>query len=753
VLAIAALVALVLVANGLVLALASRAHLRDDIQRHAQAYAQLSVGPICNAYETYYASGYSKFRELVSETIRLNPDLRRLSIYGTEGQVLFDSREFKSELSEPAPRAPSAEPDKVMLEAVKSMELSVLSSPEGQEAGQVVVTPYVEEWGRHRFSVAFYIVYDSLYVEAKAQVWRIFWLSLGSLALGVLIAILLSSQSLGPLEALTRGAQDLADGKLERRINLPTGDEFGALASTFHQMAEKLERTISDLETSNQTLGQMNLELQELDRLKSDLLANVSHELRTPLTAIQGYTEALGEGLLGQINDQQVDAVKVVQRNVQRLQGMIEQLLGFSRLESGLVRLDCSAFDLEEVVAHVAASVRAGRGPELNLVLDLVPGLPPVWGDPSRISQVIENLLTNAIKFTPSGGEIRVTVRRLAGDAEVVVADAGIGIPKEAQPKIFERFYQVDTSSTRRYGGMGLGLAIVKEILASHDRDIAVESEVGAGTRFRFTLPLAEPTAAAAPVDGGGRRIVLIDDDAGFRRELADFLGRAGFAVDAADNARDGFALATRVHPDMVVLDRLLPDGDGFELLTRLQHDPRTASTPLLVVSIRQERELGLRLGAAGYLVKPVEPAAVRDLILTTLRAPAASAEVLVVDGHAERRDLLLDRLRAEGLRARAAAGGAEALRVIGERPPALVLLEPAAAAGASGDLLARLRADPATATLPVILLGGPEDAERENRGQGLNVVDLAGKPLDVGSLIAEVERSLASTPRRAASA
>jgi signal transduction histidine kinase len=492
VLAIAALVAVVLVANGLVMALASRPHLRQDIEGRAQAYAQLAVGPICNAYETYYGSGYSKFRELLLETMRLEPDLARLSIYDTAGRLLFDTKELQGSPRDPVLQPPASYGGEAMRHALKSMSPSAWTeSPPSGLPYYVVVAPYVEEWGRHRYSVAFSFLYGGLQTAAKAMGWRIALLSVGALALGVLIAILLASQSVGPLEILTRGAQDLADGRLERRIELGTGDEFGVLAQAFNQMAEKLARTIADLEASNRTLGQLNLDLQQLDRLKSDLLANVSHELRTPLTAIQGYTEAMDDGLLGRVNDQQRDAFQVVQRNITRLLGMIEQLLTFARLEAGVAKLECAAFDLGEAAEHVVAAVLAARDPHLVLLLEVQPGLPPVWADPGRISQVIENLVTNAVKFTPPGADIRVMVRACEHEAEVVVADRGVGIPPAALAKIFERFYQVDATSTRRYGGMGLGLAIVREILAAHQREIHVESALNVGTTFRFTLPFA----------------------------------------------------------------------------------------------------------------------------------------------------------------------------------------------------------------------------------------------------------------------
>ncbi|HYL05050.1 MAG TPA: HAMP domain-containing sensor histidine kinase, partial [Thermoanaerobaculia bacterium] len=368
--AIAALVALVLVANSLVLALANRPRLRDDLESRARAYGRLSVAQVCNAYETYYASGYSKFREIVQDEMKLAPDLDRLTIYDTAGRVLFDSRELRSELVEPVQRsaapaaggpagAPSGTAGRV-LAAVQGLAPSAWPADDGKL--YVVMAPYVEEWGRHRYSIAFFFSYDSLRLAAFSAGWRIFWLSAGSLALGVLIAILLAAQSVRPIEVLTRGAQDLADGQLARRIELATGDEFGVLAATFNQMAEKLTHTISDLETSNRTLGQMNLELQQLDRMKSDLLANVSHELRTPLTAIQGYTEAMDEGLLGPVNDQQRDAFKVVQRNSRRLMGMIEQLLAFSRLDA--------------LEAPAAPAGPAERAAVAALATDSAPGAP-----------------------------------------------------------------------------------------------------------------------------------------------------------------------------------------------------------------------------------------------------------------------------------------------------------------------------------------------------------------------------------------
>jgi signal transduction histidine kinase/DNA-binding response OmpR family regulator len=743
VLAIGALVAVVLLANGLVQALAGRRILEHDIEERALAHAALAVGPVCTAYELYYTSGFSKFRELVLETSRLEPDLAWLEIYDTSGTLLFDSRTLALDGAEARAAAPArTAPDERLRRAVRGMDLLSWRVDIESQPTFVTVAPYVEEWGRHRYSVAFYASYRSLRGAAEAATWRIAWLSAGSLALGVLIAVVLSSQSLGPVDALTRGARDLADGQLGRRIQLRTGDEFEVLASTFNQMAEHLQRNVSDLEASNRTLNAMNSELQQLDRMKSDLLANVSHELRTPLTAIQGYAEAMDEGLLGEISSAQSEALTVVRRNGKRLMAMIEQLLSFSRLESGKVRIEPAAFDLAEVINQSANGVRAARGPGFALAVDLDGRLPLVWGDPSRIAQVLDNLLTNAAKFSPPGSLVTVSARRRGEDVEVAVSDRGIGIARGDREKVFERFFQADASSTRKYGGMGLGLSIVREIVQAHGREITVVSELGRGSTFSFGLPVAaEQSRAAASV---GRTLLLIDDDPAFVQMLAGYLARAGYKVHSAGTAREGAAMIGRLHPDLVVLDRLLPDGDGFDLLAELKRDEATRATPVLVLSVRRERPLGLRLGASGYLVKPVPPERVLDAVRLCLGEPgASSARVLVVDDEADTRSLLLERLALAGFEVSGAADGESALAATRSLRPALVLLDLMMPGMDGWEVLRRLRSEPATAELPVIVLTGRDLAGDRALGEELHVVDVLNKPFDLGHLVDEIESAL----------
>ncbi|MBI1723532.1 MAG: response regulator [Gemmatimonadetes bacterium] len=622
---VAALVAGVLAANASVLAVTSHRRLRRDIEQRGLAYAALAAGPIAQAYQTYYASGYGKFRELVMRLTALNPDVVEVAIYDTQGRLLAQSSEFADAVFDPGKRRTVVTRDGRLLRALQGLTPTQWpdADPDGGRAF-VVVVPHVEEWGRHRYSVVFSVSYASLRRATLAVAWQIGGLAAASLTLGLLIAVALAAQSLRPVEALTGSARALAGGDLRSRIRLETGDEFELLAHAFNQMADRLAATIADLEKTNVALNQMNLELRQLDRMKSDLLANVSHELRTPLTAIRGYAEAIDDGFLGPVEAGHREALVVVKRNVERLMGMIEQLLSYSRAEVGAQELDLRGFRIEAVAEQVVEALKVAHGRTLNLHFDRGTGLPSVYGDPVRISQVLENLLTNAIKFTPSDGRIELRLRRLEGEVEVAVSDTGIGIPPAELGRIFDRFYQVDSSSTRRYGGMGLGLALVRQILQAHRRRIDVVSTPGVGTTFRFTLPEAEE-AGAEPELEQGRRIVLVDDDPTFCQTVSSYLTRQGFVVETALTGEQGVKVIAGSHPDLVLLDRLLPDCDGFDLLARLKRDERTCAIPVLVASIRQERALGLRLGASAYLVKPLELEALRAEIEQTLSASPRS--------------------------------------------------------------------------------------------------------------------------------
>ena len=268
--------------------------------------------------------------------------------------------------------------------------------------------------------------------------------------------------------------------------------------------------------------------------------------------------------------------------------------------------------------------------------------LKPVDGDRDRLTQVLENLITNALKFTPDGGEVEVGARpvRTAGRVEVWVSDTGIGIPPEERARVFEKFYQTDGSATRKFGGIGLGLAIVKSILDAHGAGIVVDERPGGGTVFRFSLPVAEARTESGvfhgllPADGDAAPVLAIDDDTDFLLILKETLEKHGFSVRTATTAEEGLAAARERPPLLVVLDIRLPDRDGLDLLHELREDAATRETPILIASVVDERLEGLRLGAVEYLVKPIDrgklvEAAVRALHSHGKRLPSGEVPAI----------------------------------------------------------------------------------------------------------------------------
>lgn len=279
---------------------------------------------------------------------------------------------------------------------------------------------------------------------------------------------------------------------------------FGAMGTIRRRKDQQIHELLDALETKVIELERAYERLKDLDRLKSEFIANVSHELRTPMVCISGYTEQILSGRMGPLTSKQEDGLKVMERNEERLMSLIDELLEASRFESGRVRLIKVDFDLRDLAwqTEKTAEVLAGqRG--VRVVIEAPDSPVYVSADRERISRVLLNLLSNALKFTDRGGEAGLRLEADAGQAKVTVWDTGVGIAQEHLPRIFDRFWQADGSSKRRYGGTGLGLSIVKSILDAHGCEIVVTSEAGKGTTFVFRLPLAL-AHEAAPVASGG---------------------------------------------------------------------------------------------------------------------------------------------------------------------------------------------------------------------------------------------------------
>jgi signal transduction histidine kinase/DNA-binding response OmpR family regulator len=756
---ISLMIVAVLTINALYLILTKRKELRRDIETRAELFASLTSKPICVGYETYYASGFYKFQELIGYYLALEPDLERVRIINVSGRILFDS----AELSDGGSEREGVSPERwtqgtERLEAIKKLEVTPIRSrdPAGQEVLEVIA-PYIEDWGRHRLSVSYTVHYRNLRPSIDRLIYTTIGLTLASMIVSILLAVALATRITRPLEELTAGAKGLAEGHFDRRLSIGAGgDELSLLARTFNHMTERLKENVDQLEESNKKLAGVNEELKELDRMKSDLLANVSHELRTPLTAIKGYTDYILDGKLGSITEKQERGLVVVQRNLDRLSKSINALLDFSRMDAGRIALNIQPLSLLQLVEQVLTTLRSElERKRITFGLQVPVELPPVIADRDKLSQVIENLVINAIKFTPEGGRITVSARRSESQtraaAEIRVADTGIGIPDAQLSKIFNRFHQVDGSTTRRFGGVGLGLSIVKSILDAHGAGVVVESEVGKGTSFRFTLPLLERGSEAqtseredrSAVTGEEGLVLVVDDDPDVVAFTRASLEREGFAVVSAGTAHEGATMAARRRPDVILLDLLLPDRSGLDLLQSLKADPATRGIPVLVVSVTQDSIKALSLGAAECLSKPVSSETMVDMVRRLLDGSQGEATVLVVDDETDTVDFIRDTLKAEGFRVLVAHDGHQALEVLKRRTPHLVLLDLMMPELSGFEVLQALASDPATSDIPVVVLtarGGDGD---QQRGLALGARRYMNKPFDVRELIAEVQRQV----------
>ena len=363
-------------------------------------------------------------------------------------------------------------------------------------------------------------------------------------------------------------------------------------------------------------------------RMKEEFVATLSHELRTPLSAILGYATLMREENSG--NAELISQIEVIERNALSQKHLIEDLLDTNRIITGKLRLDVQPVDLGSTIESaldtlrpqaMSKGVRLGKVTEGSAVI--------VRGDPTRLQQVIWNLVSNAIKFTPSGGRVDVLLERVNSHVELTVTDSGIGIPEDELENIFERFRQVDSSSsTRRYGGLGLGLAICKTLVEMHGGAIVAKSPgPGKGATFRVSLPMpalhADGTErrhphASAPSGNmpplprlDGLRLLVVDDDPDARALLERSLGNSGALVRTADCAAEALRLAAESSFDVLISDVGMPQMDGLQMMNKLRAEcPRNKDIPavaLTAFAATEDRKRALLAGFDTFLSKPVD--------------------------------------------------------------------------------------------------------------------------------------------------
>ena len=551
------------------------------------------------------------------------------------------------------------------------------------------------------------------------------WL-LVAIVLALVLGFLAAAWITRPVDELTRAAGRIAQGDFVTPVTVRerfAAKELRALAHTISQMVRQLSGAYLTLEdkVSQRTseLQAANQELARANKLKSEFLANVSHELRTPLSAIIGFSQILLDGIDGQMSEEQQQDILQVNKSGQSLLALINQILDLSKIEAGKMELSLERVELPVLISAVLDSI-SPLAQEKGLRIDtrFPPGLPAVEGDAARLKQILINLLSNAVKFTDRG-RIEVIAQPSGRMVRIAVKDTGIGISREAQKLIFDEFVQGDGSSTRRHGGTGLGLSIVRKLVEMHGGAITVISEPGMGSTFTFTVPAwatgqgtatpLQPRPLRRPNQGlPGTAILVVDDDPSVRQLISRHLEQEGWKTVQASNATDALQLARESRPMLITLDIMMPDASGWWVLEKLKEDPQTAGIPVLVVTIVEDQRLVFALGASDYLGKPYDRGALIAKIHRLLPR-LEGKRVLVVDDDAEARTMLAKILNEERADVVLATGGDEAMSLIAQAPPDLVLLDLMMPGMSGFEMVARLRAQPAGASIPVMIVSAKE--------------------------------------------
>ena len=546
----------------------------------------------------------------------------------------------------------------IALEAEPHIVASVLYGPDGRLLAHYLrddlpgeFTPPQVEGDSHRFEAGHLVLFrqirrdgetiGTIYLQAdlhevSARLLRTIGLGIIAIVAASCVGFFLSSKLQhvisGPILHLARTARLISEKRdYTVRADKYSEDEVGLLTEDFNDMLSRIAEQDVAVRAAKERA-------EEASRAKSEFLANMSHELRTPLNAIIGFSEVLLEKMFGELNDRQEEYLNDILSSGEHLLSLINDILDLAKVESGKVELQPSLFDLRQVLEGSLMMVKErALAHGITLSLESADDVETVVGDERKVKQILFNLLSNAMKFTPNAGQVGIRAHAVDGAVQIAVWDTGVGIAPADQDCIFEEFRQVGSGLTGKTEGTGLGLALTRKFVALHGGTISVQSALEQGSTFTFTLPMAEAAdetspaerpAARAPEQAGPGDVVrpsvlIIEDDPKAADLLRIYLTEAGYTVDTAVDGVEGVKQVKHLAPDVVILDVLLPKADGWSVLTQLREDAVTQDIPIIIASVADQRSRGLALGAAAYFVKPIQ----KEELLRTLDALGLTAK------------------------------------------------------------------------------------------------------------------------------
>jgi len=516
-------------------------------------------------------------------------------------------------------------------------------------------------------------------------------------------------------------------------------------------------RMDAELQDKVQELVKANQRLKELDKLKDNFLSTVSHELRTPLTSIKSFAEIM----LTYEEDRatQKEFLGIINEEADRLTRLINDFLDLAKIQAGHAKWETVRVPVSlaiETALNINHNLLTKNS--LKLTSDIEPNLPMVWSDEDRLVQVVTNLVSNAIKFTPEGGEIgiRAQLTRKGNSSEkpdmvmISVTDSGIGIAPEHHQTIFEKFSQVGDTLKDRPKGTGLGLPICKEIVEHYSGTIWVESALGKGSTFFFTLPIVQkaPTPAIKIVDkisasalGTEKTILVVDDEANIRRLIGHELTNRGYKVIEATGGKEAIELARKFRPNLITLDIVMPDLDGFDVTVVLKSDPITKDIPIVIISVIEDKSKAYRLGANDYITKPFS----FDVLMEKVNRLLSGSQktILVVDDDKSLVKSIEFELKKRGFTTNSAHNGREAIQAVEKSHPNLILLNIKMPEMDGYEVIQTLKGNPDTADIHIVVMTGLEIDGGRVKALSIGATDYFNKSGELSRLFEAVENIL----------